>query len=104
MAACSSAGQSVAAPQAAGHHTPLDSTSWSRPDRQVTPAHIAARVLAAARDRMRRDWLLVGSDIRLFFFLGGGESLHVYQCQSCQQPNRQIKQTTGEWSGPQHIL
>ena len=40
-------------------------TARSRPDRQVTPAHIAARVLAAARDRMRRDWLLVGSDIRL---------------------------------------
>ena len=31
----------------------------------MTPAHITARVLAAARDRMRRDWLLVGSDIRL---------------------------------------
>ena len=40
-------------------------TARSRPDRQVTPAHIAARVLAAARERMRRDWLLVGSGIRL---------------------------------------
>ena len=40
-------------------------TARSRPDRQVIPAHIAARVLAAARDRMRRDWLLVGSVIRL---------------------------------------
>ena len=40
-------------------------TSRAPPDRQLTPAHIAARVLAAARDRMRRDWLLVGSDIRL---------------------------------------
>ena len=37
----------------------------SCPSKQITPAHIAARVLAAARDRMRRDWLLVGSDIRL---------------------------------------
>ena len=40
-------------------------TAWSRPDRQMTPAHIATRVLAAARDQMRRDWCLVGSDIRL---------------------------------------
>ena len=39
-------------------------TSRSRPY-QATPSHIAARDLAAARDRMRRDWLLVGSDIRL---------------------------------------
>ena len=39
---------------------------WWRPDRQVTPAHIAARVLAAARDRMRRDWLWVGSDLALW--------------------------------------
>ena len=31
----------------------------------MTPAHIAARVLAAARDQMRRDRLLVWSDIRL---------------------------------------
>ena len=31
----------------------------------MTAAHIAARVLAAARDRMRGDWLLMGSDIRL---------------------------------------
>ena len=37
----------------------------SCPSKQITPAHIAARVLAAARDRMRCDWLLVGSDIRL---------------------------------------
>ena len=40
-------------------------TARSRPDRRVTPTHIAARVLAAAKDRLRRDWLLVGSDIRL---------------------------------------
>ena len=30
-------------------------TPRSRPDRHVTSAHIAARVLAAARGRMRRD-------------------------------------------------
>ena len=30
----------------------------------------------------------------LFFFVE--ESLHVHRCQSCQQPERQIKQTTGE--------
>ena len=31
----------------------------------MQPAHIAARVISAARVQMRRDWLLVGSDIRL---------------------------------------
>ena len=31
----------------------------------MAPAHMAARVLAAARDQMRCDWLLVGSDTRL---------------------------------------
>ena len=32
----------------------------------------------------------------LFFFFLVEESLHVHRCQSCQQPERQIKQTTGE--------
>ena len=31
----------------------------------------------------------------LFLFLGE-ESLHAHRCQSCQQPERLIKQTTGE--------
>ena len=31
-----------------------------------------------------------------FFFFFVEESLHVHRCQSCQQPERQIKQTTGE--------
>ena len=31
-----------------------------------------------------------------FFFFGVEESLHVHRCQSCQQPEGQIKQTTGE--------
>ena len=31
-----------------------------------------------------------------FFFFLVEESLHVHRCQSCQQPERQIKQTTGE--------
>ena len=33
--------------------------------RPTHAAHIAARVVSAARSQMRRDWLLVGSDIRL---------------------------------------
>ena len=37
----------------------------SRPEQPMQPAHIAARVISAARVQMRRDWLLVGSDIRL---------------------------------------
>ena len=37
----------------------------SRPEQPTQPAHIAARVISAARIQMRRDWLLVGSDIRL---------------------------------------
>ena len=40
-------------------------TSHLRPDRPITPAHIAVRMFAAAKGRMCRDWLLVGSDIRL---------------------------------------
>ena len=95
-------------------------TARSRPDRQVTPTHIAARVLAAARDRICRSWLLVGSDIRLragvlshwlrgrqpamtqeqfffFFFFWVEESLHAHRCQSYQQFERQIKQTTEEF-------
>ena len=31
-----------------------------------------------------------------FFFFFVGESLHVQRCQSYQQPERQLKQTTGE--------
>ena len=31
-----------------------------------------------------------------FIFFGVEESLHVHRCQSCQQPEGQIKQTTGE--------
>ena len=31
-----------------------------------------------------------------FTFFLVQESLHVHRCQSCQQPERQIKQTTGE--------
>ena len=31
-----------------------------------------------------------------FFFFWLEESLHAHRCQSCQQPERQIKQTTGE--------
>ncbi|CAL5225233.1 g8021 [Coccomyxa viridis] len=37
----------------------------SRPEQPTQPAHIAARVISAARIQVRRDWLLVGSDIRL---------------------------------------
>ena len=33
---------------------------------------------------------------RLSFFFLVEESLHVHRCQSCQQPERQIKQTTEE--------
>ena len=32
-----------------------------------------------------------------FFLFFGLESLHAHRCQSCQQPERQIKQTTGEF-------
>jgi hypothetical protein len=34
--------------------------------------------------------------IFFFFFFWVEESLHAHRCQSCQQPERQIKQTTGE--------
>ena len=37
----------------------------TQPDQPMLPAHVAARVISAARIQMRRDWLLVGSDIRL---------------------------------------
>jgi hypothetical protein len=37
----------------------------SRPEQPTQAAHIAARIISAARSQMRRDWLLVGSDIRL---------------------------------------
>ena len=37
----------------------------SRPEQPTQAAHIPARVVSAARSQMRRDWLLVGSDIRL---------------------------------------
>ena len=37
----------------------------SQPEQPTLPAHIAARVISAAKDQMRSDWLLVGSDIRL---------------------------------------
>ena len=36
-------------------------TARSRSDRQMTAAHIAARVLAAARDQMPRNWLVFRS-------------------------------------------
>ena len=39
--------------------------SRSQPEQPTLPAHIAARVISAARNQMRSDWLLVGSDIRL---------------------------------------
>ena len=35
-------------------------------------------------------------ELFFFFFFGVEESLHAHRCQSCQQPERQIKQTTGE--------
>ena len=46
-------------------------------------------------------YLSFGLLTRYFFifflsFFWGEESLHVHRCQSCQQPERQIKQTTGE--------
>ena len=67
MAAISGVGQPMAVPQTAGHHTALGAycTSLSRLDHHMTPGHIAGRVIAAARDQMRRNWLLVGSDFRL---------------------------------------
>ena len=37
----------------------------SQSEQPTQPAHIAARVISAARIQMRRDWLLVGSNIRL---------------------------------------
>ena len=54
MAACRRVGQLVAETSPAGHHTAVGQA-----------AHIAERVVSAARSQMRRDWLLVGSDIRL---------------------------------------
>ena len=39
--------------------------SRSQPGQPTSSAHIAARVISAARTQMRCDWMLVGSDIRL---------------------------------------
>ena len=39
--------------------------SRSQPEQPTLPAHIAARVISAARNQMRSGWLLVGSDIQL---------------------------------------
>jgi len=39
--------------------------SRSQPGQPTSPAHIAARVISAARTQMRCDWTLVGSDICL---------------------------------------
>ena len=40
------------------------STSHLQPGSHISAAHVAARVLAAARALMRRDWLLVVTDLR----------------------------------------
>ena len=63
MAACTTVGQPLAAPQAVGHHTAVDSILHS---------------------------------FFFFFFFLVEESLHAHRCQSYQQSERQIKQTTGE--------
>ena len=38
-----------------------------------------------------------GDALFFFFFFLVEESLHAYRCQSYQQPERQLKQTTGEF-------
>ena len=40
-------------------------TARAQPEQHMTATRIAARVLAAATQQMRQDWLLVGTDIRL---------------------------------------
>ena len=66
MAACTIVGQPLTAPQAVDHHTAVDSilhcsVAAGSPGDPGTHA----RILAAPRDRMRRDRFLVRSDIRL---------------------------------------
>ena len=60
LAACCRTGQLVAATSLAGHHAAVGCL----PPRQIT-ARAADAAGAAARIQVRRDWLLVGSDIRL---------------------------------------
>ena len=61
-------GQLVAETSPDGHHTAVGHMlprQVTRPEQPMQATHIAARVVPAARSQMRRDWLLVDSDIRL---------------------------------------
>ena len=58
-------GQLVAETSPAGQHSCRARTAAPGHGRSSRHRHIAARVISAARSQMRRDWLLVGSAIRL---------------------------------------